>query len=282
MTETPNAAEIAYWNEQAGPRWVQMQDALDRAFVNMTALLLARADPQPGERVLDIGCGAGTTVLAVAERVGAEGHVTGVDVSAPMLDLARTRVAAAGLGPARVTLLRSDAATHDFVADTFDRALSRLGVMFFDAPEAAFANIRRGLRAGAPIAFVCFRRLADNPWFVVPFEAARPHLPPMPQADPLAPGQFAFANADRVRGILSAAGFRDIAITAENPMMEGGKLDEACALAGRLGPLARASLAASPEQQAAAMAAVRAAMAKADGPLGVRLPAGIWVVSARA
>lgn len=282
MPETPNTAEIAYWNEQAGPRWAQMQDALDRAFVNMTALLLARADPQPGEHVLDIGCGAGTTVLAAAKRVGAVGHVTGVDVSEPLLGLARTRVAAAGLGPSRVTLLRSDAATHDFPPETFDRALSRLGVMFFDAPDVAFANIRRGLRAGAPIAFVCFRRLADNPWFVVPFEAARPHLPPTPQADPLAPGQFAFANADRVRGILSKAGFRDITITPEDPMIEGGKLDEACGLMARLGPLSRAFLSASPEQQTAAMAAVRATIGAAVGPDDVRLPVGIWVVSARA
>ena len=244
---------------------------------------LAIADvPRPEPAANEVLVRVRAAGLNRAELSMAAGHVTGVDVSEPMLGLARTRVATAGLGPARVTLLRSDAATHDFVPEAFDRALSRLGVMFFDAPVAAFANIRRGLRAGAPIAFVCFRRLADNPFFVLPFEAARPHLPPTPPADPLAPGQFAFANADRVRGILSAAGFRDITITPEDPMIEGGTLDEACDRMGRIGPLSRAFLAASPEQQAAATAAVRAALATADGPEGVRLPVGIWVVSARA
>ena len=153
-TSRANADQIEYWNGEVGRRWVRRRATLDRAFAPLTAALLERAAPRPGERVLDVGCGCGTTALALAERVGAGGHVLAVDVSRPMLDHARARAAADGGTRAPVEWLEADAAARGF-GPPVDLLVSRFGVMFFDDPAAAFANLRRPefavvKRAGIP------------------------------------------------------------------------------------------------------------------------------------
>jgi SAM-dependent methyltransferase len=154
--------------------------------------------------------------------------------------------------------------------------------MFFADPAGAFANVRRAMRPGAPLVFVCFRALAECPWFGVPFAAARPHLTAQPPADPDAPGPFAFARAERVAGILSDAGFSDIRLTAADPVMRSGDLDQAVTTALRFGPVARALGDADQEQRRAVEQAVRAALAERETADGVRLSAGVWLVSAAA
>jgi SAM-dependent methyltransferase len=275
MTETQvtgaaeNADQIAFWNGEAG-----------ESMRPLTELTLAAADVSPGEAVLDIGCGCGATVLALAARTGAAGHVLGVDVSAPMLGLAERRVAASGL--ANVTLKLADAAANKFDAASRDIAFSRFGVMFFANPAAAFTNIRTALRPGARLAFVCWRKLPENPIFAIPHRAVAHLLPPVPPLDPEAPGQFSFANPDRVRRILTDAGFVNIELVAKDPPMNAPSLEAAVARSLEMGPAARAMTDATPAQREAAVEGLRAAFVEHVGPDGVALPAAVWIVTARA
>jgi SAM-dependent methyltransferase len=283
MTDTPaaNAAQIDYWNATAGPTWVAFQERLDRQIEPLGREAMARLAPVAGERVLDIGCGCGQTTLALAERVGASGTVIGADISAPMLAVARARPLAAGA--ARPSFRECDAQIENLAEDVpggFDAAFSRFGVMFFADPAAAFANIRRALKPGGRLAFVCWRAFAENPWMNLPAAAAAPLLPPSPSPDPTAPGPFAFADAERVRGILGQAGFGSILIEAFDARIGGGDVDQTVELAFKVGPLG-AALREAPERAGAVTEVVRAAIAPFATPDGVKMPAAVWIVQAR-
>ena len=201
-----NAAQIEFWNNAAGLTWAECQAQLDRQLAILGAAAMRSLAPAAGERILDIGCGCGETSYALAERVGATGAVLGVDISEPMLAVARQRSGTPG--SATPDFLQADAQTADLGEAGFDAVFSRFGVMFFNDPAAAFANIRRALKPGGRLAFVCWRPMAENPWMRVPMEAALPLLPPQPPADPTAPGPFAFADSERVRGILDRSWFQ--------------------------------------------------------------------------
>ena len=281
---SPNADQAAYWNGDAGAKWATLQERLDRLFAGITEQAIAAAAPAPGERVLDIGCGCGATVLALAKGIGANGHVLGVDISEPMLEVADRRIKAAGLPQAEVLL--SDAATYRFEAGQADLIFSRFGVMFFDAPVEAFINLRQALAPDGRLFFACWRPFKDNAWFAVPFKAVVPHLPPQEKPEPDAPGPFAFADPDRVTRILGLAGFSDVAIRPFDTMLTLGRSDDTAATAGfasQVGPVSRAlATATSDDQQKAAETALAVALAEHDGPEGIRLGAQLWFVSAKA
>ncbi len=160
-------------------------------------------------RALDVGCGCGDTVLALAEAVGPGGRVTGVDISAPMLAVAGRRIAERGLAQAAV--LEADAAHHPFAPGSVDLAFSRFGVMFFDAPAEAFINIRRALAPGGRLFFACWRPFKGNPWFHAPYQAACPTCPsrrsrtPRRPAPSPSPSPTGCAAAGR-RGLLGGRG----------------------------------------------------------------------------
>jgi len=203
----PNADQIAYWNGPVGEHWKLEQAAIDRAFASFTEKLREVAALRPGHRVLDVGCGCGTTTLFAADAVGAGGSVTGVDVSVPMVARATERSA----GRANVSYFVADAAAIRFDG-AFDVEISRFGVMFFEDPVRAFANLRSALRPGGRLAFVCWRPGADNEWVRVPSEVALQHVPPLPPVGPEQPGPFSFGDPARVRRILEGAGFSRVDI----------------------------------------------------------------------
>jgi SAM-dependent methyltransferase len=255
-----------YWNGPAGERWVREREHVDRELARITDALFALAAPQPGERAIDVGCGCGTTTIELARRTGAA--TLGVDVSAPMLGVARSRSTAA-------SFVEADAATYRFTPD-HALALSRFGVMFFADPIAAFANIKSALAPGGRLVFACWRPYADNPWAAAPLEAARALLPAEPPADPLAPGPFAFADAARVEDILARAGFRDVAVTAlDTAVWLGDTLDAATDASFVLGPLARRVDTLDAATRAAIREPVRAALAAFDP---AAIPAAAWLV----
>ena len=274
-----NDDQIAYWNDSAGLTWAALQDKLDAQIEPLGDGAMAALSPAAGERVLDIGCGCGQTTLALAARVGPGGAVLGVDISRPMLDVARRRIAEHRLSQASV--IEADAQAHAFEAGGFDAVFSRFGVMFFDNPTAAFANIRKGLKPGGRLGFVCWRPFNENPWMQTPFLAALPHLaePPQPP-DPLAPGPFAFADPDRVRGILADAGFVDIKIAPQDIAMGSPTIDGALEVALKVGPLGR-MLREQPDRTPAVVDAIRAALAPHVTDQGVRLASATWIVTAR-
>jgi SAM-dependent methyltransferase len=276
--EAPNAGQIAYWNEAAGPTWVQAQDPLDRQLAPLGARAMAALAPAAGERVLDIGCGAGATSLALAEAVGPAGSVLGVDISAPLLAAARARAADAP----NLRFAQADAQAWPFDPASFDAAFSRFGVMFFADPTAAFGNIHGALRPGGRLAFVCWRRPEESPIITLPMQAAIPHLPEPPQPPtPGAPGPFAFADPDRVRAILDAAGFGEVALQPHDEKVGGGDLETAVGMAFKIGPMGTL-IREQPHLRPKVEAAVREAMAAHDTPDGVKLNAAVWIVTARA
>jgi SAM-dependent methyltransferase len=273
-----HAAQVAYWNSVAGQRWAHRQAQIDAMLAPLTEALLAAAAPAVDARVLDVGCGCGTTTLALATRLP-DGAVTGLDVSAPQLEVARSR----GGSLTNISWLEADAAAHRFAPAAFDLLFSRFGVMFFGDPTAAFANLRESLCPGGRLVFACWRPLAENPWARVPLEAALPHLPPPSPPDPEAPGPFAFANAARVVRILTGAGWAEPRITRfDFPVdLAGGKgLDAAVAQTLQIGAAARALTDQPKELRSAAAVSIRTALAPYAVEGGrVSLPGSAWFVA---
>lgn len=277
MTDAPNAQQVTYWNEGAGPTWADLQAPLDRQLAPLGRAAMAALAPGAGEWILDIGCGAGGTSVQLAEAVGADGRVIGADISRPLLEVARRRARdLPGL-----SFIEADAQTHAFEADSFDGVFSRFGVMFFADPTAAFVNIRRALKPSGRLAFVCWRAPAENPIMTLPMAAALAHLPAPAPPEPGAPGPFAFADPDRMRAILGAAGFAEITVDPHNEKIGGGDLDTVLGLSLRVGPLG-ALLREHPDKRDTVIASVRAALAQHDGPDGVKLDSATWIVTARA
>lgn len=224
-----NTAQRENWEQQHGARWVRLADAMERRLAPVNDILLAHARPAPGERVLEVGCGTGATAVALAQAVRPGGSVVGVDISATMLDLARAKAIPG------VTLVHADAQEHRFVPPPFDLVASRFGVMFFSDPPAAFANLRRAMRPGGRLAFVCWAPMAENPHWQIPFSIAIRHVGAPEPADPRAPGPMAFSDEAYVREILDAAGFGATAIARERFTFPSGA-EEDVTLAATMGP----------------------------------------------
>lgn len=278
MNASGNKDQQANWNGAAGRAWVDGQELLDRLFAPFERLLADAVAAEGARRVLDIGCGTGATTMAAARRVGGSGRCVGVDISAPMIALARTRAAAAR---AAADFIVADAQTRDFDAGAFDMIVSRFGVMFFADPVAAFANLRRAAAPGAALRCLTWRSMADNPFMTAAERAAAPYLPAMPKREPGAPGQFAFADPQRMRRILEDSGWTGIDIQPA---------DAACAMSEadlmeylmRMGPAGLALQDAPATLRAEAIAAMRAAFDPYIEDGEARFTAACWSVAARA
>lgn len=282
MHATDSAADQedqnALWNGAAGRAWVEAQTLLDRMFAPFEPMLVETCVAAGGGRVLDVGCGTGATTLAMARRLGVAGRCVGVDVSAPMISLARRRAVEAGLA---VDFVEADAQRHPFPPAGFDAIVSRFGVMFFDDPVAAFARLREAARPEAALRVVVWRDAGENPFMTVAERAAAPLLPGSSAQRSGGPGQFAFADPERVRDVLRGGGWRDIALTP---------IDVACTLPvadlpgylARMGPVGRRLERVDEALRAEVLAAVDAACAPYVHGDEMRFTAACWRVDARA
>ena len=276
-----NTAQAEHWNTGDGvAHWITNQARYDRMHAPFTALILDAAALRPGGNVLDVGCGCGGTTLAAA-RLVAPGQAVGLDLSGPML--ARARAGAAEAGLANAVFQQGDAQVHQLEPGTFGTVISRFGVMFFADPVAAFANIRSATRPGGRLVFACWQPLAANQWLLVPGAALAEHLPPPDPAPADGPGMFAFADPDRLRPILAAAGWRDIEITSEHASIlvgGGGSVDDAIEFL-RTATMGRTMLAGADAATAdRALASLRAALTPYADADGVHLGAAVWLVRA--
>jgi SAM-dependent methyltransferase len=273
----PNEQQIEFWNGTVGQRWAQLQDRIDLQLNNIADALMPFACAKPGERVLDIGCGTGSTTLRLGMAVAPEGSVAGIDISVPMLEVARARAQAMN---ADIPFLEEDASRHDF-APVFDLVFSRFGVMFFEDPVAAFKNIRKALAPKGRLAFVCWRTFKENAWAFVPYVAAQPFLPEQPPSDPHAPGPFAFADSERLKDILAQAGFANIRIEKLDTTSNLGVTpDDAANSALNVGPLSRAASELDDATRAKIHAAMKDAFKAHQTPAGVTPAAACWLVGA--
>lgn len=278
MSDNP---QMSVWNEEVGAAWVTHADHFDASLHPHGEAVLRALGVRAGERVVDLGCGAGASTLQLA-AAAAPGAVLGVDLSKPMLGLAAHRAATQGV--ANVTFSEHDVEAVPLDASTFDVAFSRFGVMFFNDPVRAFTHIRGSLVAGGRLGFVCFQMPFDNPFIVVPIMAAAPILkmgPPPPLTEP---GPFSFADPARVTQILTSAGFGSIAIEPGPTSMELGAADDLSAMALRLleqNPSAAEVFAvATPSMQADAVAAAAESLAPYVVDGRVTMAAATWIVTA--
>ena len=281
MSDTSaNAEQIEFWNGPAAEKWVDFNAELDRMLDPLGRLVMDRVAPIPGEHALDVGCGCATTTLELARRVAPSGVIVGLDISEPMLAVARERAMDAA---APVCFVGGDAEVCDLPAATFDVVFSRFGVMFFANPEGAFANLRQALKPGGRLGFVCWRTGAENLWATVPFEAAKPLLPSFEAPGPDEPGPFAFADNARVEGILAAAGFTDIGFEPHDVKLCVGRGDLVTCVdvTLKLGPVSRLLREAGEQAVPAVTAAVRAALAPYHTGDRLEMMSAVWVVTAR-
>jgi SAM-dependent methyltransferase len=273
-----NAAQAMAWNGDRGRHWADNAERQDRMLGAFSGALLDAAGIADGDRVLDLGCGAGGTTLAAARRAGG-GSALGADLSALLLAEAARRAERAGIGNARFE--QADVQVHPFPAGGFDIALSRFGVMFFDDPAAAWGNIARALRPGGRLAFCCWREVALNEFFSVPFAAVAPHVPARSPAGPGAPGQLSLASPDRVRDLLGGAGFTGIGLSEVTTTLRIGQdPEDAAAYITGMGPAYALLAGTSPETRAAAIQSLRDTFATRATKDGVHLGAAVWLVTA--
>ena len=273
-----NSDMAEYWNGRPADVWVTEAERFDSILAPFGRRLLTVADLKPGEPVLDIGCGSGAVSLEAARGVGRHGQVTGLDLSAPMLDVARRRAEEQGLD---IAFVRGDAQTFSF-DELFDVVLSRFGVMFFDDPEAAFANLAKATRPGGRLCFVCWQEMFANEWIAVPSMAMVAHvgIPELPE--PGAPGPFALADGQRTRSLLESAGWSDVTVEEHTDGMRMGSDPEdvvAFMLSDEIGR--RLVEGKDPEAVQAGTEATLEALRPHATPEGVVLGGAYWLVTAR-
>ncbi len=267
------------WESKADA-WIEAETGIEAALRPCMETLFEHAALRPGERVLDLGCGRGGTLLAAAAAVGASGFVTGLDISPDLA--ARAALRAAGLD--HVAVLAGDAERHPFEAEANDAVISHFGMMFFADEVAALANIAGTLRPGGRLVFVAWGPLADNPWFSVVRRATAGRMGPFPPPDPTAPGPFRLSDAGRVEALLAAAGFSDITVTrSHRPLKPEGNAADVATLQMLVG-IARDIIrdrGGTDEDEMAVTQAIAEGYAPMEGPDGVKVPAHVICYCAR-
>ncbi|WP_234908444.1 class I SAM-dependent methyltransferase [Rhizobium rhizogenes] len=249
--------------------WAEAYELIDLQLSPLGLRAIETLDLGAGDIILDIGCGAGQTLLQLAERVGAEGRVIGVDVAPLLLEIASRRTEPLS----QVRLIQADAQSLDLSSESTDAVFSRFGVMSFDDPVAAFANFRRILRPSGTLAFTCWRSLEDNELDHLPLSAAG--LQSSVDESP-----FSFADPEYIRGILEAAGFEEIVIQSHDEKVSSGDLDAMSWVLLKVGPLGKI-VRENPALRATAEPLLRKALAALGDPSRVELLASVWIVTAR-
>lgn len=272
-----NSPSAPLWNGHSGHAWVDLQPMLDPMFQPLQDLLLEAVRQESPRNVLDVGCGTGSTTIAMAHQIGAQGRCTGIDISEPMIDTARAR---AQRENSRARFVRADAQNHVFAPAGFDMVVSRFGVMFFEHPVEAFANLRRGSREQALLNLIAWRSASENAFMTTAERAAAPYIS-LPERQPGVPGQFAFADRDRVTSMLGDSGWGDIDIQrvdVECTFPEKALTDYFT----RLGPVGLALQQADEEARRKVIDVVRPAFDRYVHGDEVRYVAACWSIRARA
>ena len=277
-----NEEQAGFWSAMA-PTWVELEDRLEEVAGPPGRMAMELLALRPGQRVVDLGCGTGRTTVELASRVSPGGEAVGVDIAPGMLDRGRER--AKGLGLANVDFRQADVQVHDLGEGAFDAAYSRFGVMFFRDPAAAFGNVRRALRPGAVLSFVCWQTVFDNEWMLIPGAAAMSVLggvPPVPS--PEEPGPFSLADPNRIRTVLAAAGFDQVEVSprSDRVVIEEALIPEVSRTSSRVGFVGEALKDADDETRERVVTAIEEAWQARVEDGALHATRGFHLVSARA
>jgi SAM-dependent methyltransferase len=269
---TDNAEQAEFWNGRMGDAWVSVEDNIDNMLAPLTESAISRLAPAAGQRIIDIGCGCGSTSIMIADQ-GAE--VWGIDISDTMIRQANSK-------NSKVTFSVADAASLSFEAK-YDAIFSRFGIMFFSDPEAAFKNLKSALKPGGRLVFLCWQTPAKNPWMAMAAQALQPYQPDdLPPPDPTAPGPFSLADPDRTKKLFTAAGFTDISIeNIEREIYLGKDVDEAIEFQRHVGPLSALLAETEASMHDELIGVVRGVFEPLVDSQGIKLPAAVWLVDAR-
>ena len=278
MTPKTHDEQATLWNGISGNAWVDEQELLDRLLKPFETLLIEAVAARAPSQLLDVGCGTGSTTVAAARLLGAQRRCVGIDISEPMIAAARARADGEG---SSARFICANAQDHLFDPASVDMIISRFGVMFFDDPVRAFANLRRAATDDGEMQGIAWRSAAENPFMTAAERAAAPLLPNLPARVPDGPGQFAFGNRDRVNNILENSGWAEIDVRP---------IDVACSLpekdllryVTRLGPVGRILQEADAETRVRVIDAVRPAFDPYIHGDEVRVTAACWIIGAKA
>jgi SAM-dependent methyltransferase len=271
-----------YWNDYAGAGWADHADALESISGPVGSSAVAVAAAAPGERVLDVGCGTGATALELGRAVGPGGHVLGLDISGPMIEVARRRPGASEL--TWVEFRVDDIETASLAPGYYDLAFSRTCLMLLDDPVRGAGAIHRALRPGGRLVATAFRSMAENAWLPTVLMGAATSVTGLPALPgPSDPGPFAFADPARTHAVLGAAGFVDVEVTAvDHVARPDGSPDQVAELLIELGPAGGAYRRHDDEARVAARQAVVGLLARYREPDGTfALPNATWLITAR-
>jgi len=249
--------------------WAEAYELIDLQLSPLGLKAIEALGLGSGDIVLDIGCGTGQTLLQLAEQVGTEGQVIGVDVAPLLLDVAKRRIKPLS----QVRLIQADAQYLDLPSGSMDAVFSRFGVMTFNDPVAAFVNFRRILKPSGALAFCCWRSLQENELDRLPLSAAG-------FQSTVDESPFSFADGEHIRRTLGAAGFSEINIQSHNEEVSNGDLDAMTWVLLKVGPLGKI-IRENPALRATAELRLREALAALGDPCKVQLSASIWIVTAR-
>lgn len=280
MTD-PNEDQRDYWSSAVGATWAAQAEPMDYVLAPVLNAVIDAAQLKTGDKVLDVGCGAGTSTLTAAAQVRPDGSALGVDISKPLLDAARSKAASVD----NVTFQDADAQVSDFKGTRFDVAISRFGVMFFNDFTAAFGNIREALKPNGRIAFATWGIIPENPFFTMPAAAAKATLGAVPKSDPDEPGPFALREVVRFERALNDAGFSNVSVTPTtiDLPMRGTPMEAAGTLC-KIGPAHRALKyhEADEKDEAYLRTALAAELQSYMTPNGIVVPSLINIATAEA
>ena len=284
IAATEDTEFVKFWNEVLAPKFIKFKHILVDGLTLHSEAIFPTLPVKPGDRVLDVGCGFGDTAIKLARLTGDEGEVVGIDCCDAFLDYAREDARAQGITNLRFE--RGDAeialpeATYDFV-------FARFGTMFFSNPVVAMRNMRRALKPGGRMVHIVWRTPADNPWLSLAKEIVMDFLPPPGDgAQTCGPGPFSMANEEMVRGMMTAAGYDEIAFRrVDAEVLIGKSVEDAIAFQLALGPAGEVFREAGdlgqqrqPEIKAALAQALKVQAVKPDG---IYMPSSSWMISAR-
>ena len=278
--EDKNIKQKQFWSGAGGDVWVDKQREMDIMLNPLGQKAIGQLILEENTKILDIGCGCGATTIEIAKMIP-KGHVTGLDISIPMLD--RAEKFASEMSLSNIDFQVKDVQTEEISSNHYDIAFSRFGVMFFEDPYEAFKNINQSIKENGQLVFVCWQHPSLNPWQSLSLQVIKEYLD-LPSPPPKSPGPFAFEDKDYIEDILKGTDFKDVSIAdnqEEIVMFSGKSIREACEDYLTINPVVTEMLKNSGnELKEEILEALIAKFSSFHNNDGLLFPSATWIVSA--